>query len=136
MVKVIMGLKGSGKTKRMLDLINTAVGNENGNVVCIEKGSKLIYDLPHAVRLVDAGEYGLTSFEGLRGFISGLYAGNYDISYVFVDGLYRIVNTDGGHEADAFLDWLESFSEKNNIKFAVTISADAELASETVRKYL
>ncbi|MEG1477738.1 MAG: hypothetical protein RSC38_08400, partial [Oscillospiraceae bacterium] len=78
MVKVIMGLKGSGKTKQMIDLINTAVASEHGNVVCIERGPKLTYDIHYKIRLVEASQYDLTSFDTLKGFVSGLYAGNYD----------------------------------------------------------
>ncbi|MEG0878966.1 MAG: hypothetical protein RSF00_09885, partial [Oscillospiraceae bacterium] len=81
MVKVIMGLKGSGKTKQMIDLINTAVASEHGNVVCIERGPKLTYDIHYKIRLVEASQYDLTSFDTLKGFVSGLYAGNYDITH-------------------------------------------------------
>jgi len=136
MVRVIMGVKGTGKTKQMIELINSAVHSENGNVVCIERGNKLIYDLHSQIRLVEASHYDMGSFEFLKGFISGLYAGNYDITHVFVDSLTKIVGceaTDG--ELERFLDWLNSFSEKNSIKFTVTISADSSLATEGVRKY-
>ena len=71
----------------------------------------------------------------LKGMVSGLYAGNYDITHMFIDSLCRVVPSEGGPEVEEFLDWLEDFSEKNNIKFTVTISADAELAHEGVRKY-
>ncbi|MEG1747903.1 MAG: hypothetical protein RR226_05695 [Oscillospiraceae bacterium] len=66
MVKVIMGLKGSGKTKQMIDLINTAVASEHGNVVCIERGPKLTYDIHYKIRLVEASQYDLTSFDPQR----------------------------------------------------------------------
>ncbi|MEF9976801.1 MAG: hypothetical protein RR754_08550, partial [Oscillospiraceae bacterium] len=89
MVKVIMGLKGSGKTKQMIDLINTAVASEHGNVVCIERGPKLTYDIHYKIRLVEASQYDLTSFDALKGFVSGLYAGNYDITHVFIDSLCK-----------------------------------------------
>ena len=57
MVKVIMGVKGTGKTKQMVETINAAVDNENGHIVCIEKGSKLVYDIKSSVRLVEASDY-------------------------------------------------------------------------------
>ena len=91
MVKVIMGVKGTGKTKQMIDLINSAVANEHGNVVCIERSRKLTYDIHYQIRLVDAEQYNLSSFEVLRGFICGLYAGNYDITHIFIDSLCKIV---------------------------------------------
>ncbi|BDF69457.1 hypothetical protein CE91St41_04360 [Oscillospiraceae bacterium] len=136
MVRVIMGVKGTGKTKQMIELINSAVHSENGNVVCIERGPKLTYDIHYKIRLVEASQYDMSSFDFLKGFVSGLYASNYDITHMFIDSLTKIVPseaTDAGVED--FLDWLNSFSEKNSIKFTVTISADESLASEGVKKY-
>ena len=136
MVRVIMGVKGTGKTKQMIELINSAVHSENGNVVCIERGPKLTYDIHYKIRLVEASHYDMSSYDFLKGFISGLYAGNYDITHVFIDSLPKIVGVDANdHSVEEFLDWLNSFSEKNSIKFTVTISAEKELASEGVRKY-
>ena len=135
MVKVIMGLKGAGKTKQMIDLINTAVGTEHGNVIAIERGPKLTYDLHNKVRLVDTAEYALPNFDSMMGFVCGLYASNYDITHIFIDSLTKIVPSECGPEAENFLDWLERFSEKYGIKFTVTISADQSLASEGIKKY-
>ena len=135
MVKVIMGVKGTGKTKQMIEMINAAVTTENGNVVAIECGPKLIYDLSHKIRLIDTLDYDLTTFERMKGFIYGLYASNFDITHIFIDSLSKIVPATSGHEVEAFLDWMESFSEKNGVKFTVTISADASLASDEMKKY-
>ena len=136
MVRVIMGVKGTGKTKQMIELINSAVHSEHGNVVCIEKGSKMTFDVHYQIRLVEASDYDIDTFPAMKGFISGLYAGNFDITHVFIDSLTKIIKVDpADHSVEAFLDWLNSFSEKNSIKFTVTISAEKELASEGVRKY-
>ena len=135
MVRVIMGKKGSGKTKQMIDLINSAVQTEHSNVVCIEKGEKLTFDIHYQIRLVESSEYDLASYTALKGFVSGLYAGNYDITHVFIDSLTKIVGSDTNVETENFLDWLNAFSEKHNIKFTVTISDDASLASEGIKKY-
>ncbi len=135
MVKVIMGLKGSGKTKQMIDLINTAAGTEHGNVVAIERSPKLTFDVHYKIRLVDSESYGVNTYEGMKGFISGLYAGNYDITHIFIDSLCKIVPGECDNKTEQFLDWLESFSEKNGIKFTVTITADASVATEGIRKY-
>ena len=135
MVRVIMGKKGSGKTKQMIDLINSAVQTEHGNVVCIEKGEKLTFDISYQIRLVESSQYDLDSYTALKGFVSGLYAGNYDITHVFIDSLTKIVGGDTNVETENFLDWLNAFSEKNGIKFTVTISDDASLASEGIKKY-
>lgn len=135
MVKVIMGQKGTGKTKQMIDLINTAVNTEHGNVVAIAHDSKLTYDINYKIRLVDTSEYVIPNYDTLKGFIYGLYASNYDITHVFIESLNKQVPTVGNSDLEPFLDWLESFSEKNGIKYTVSISEDASLASEGVRKY-
>ena len=135
MVRVITGLKGSGKTKQMIDLINHAAGNESGNVVCIERGLKLTYDIHYHIRLVEASDYDMTDLAFLKGFISGMAAGNFDITHIFIDSLTRVVRTCDDRGVEAFLDWLNAFGEKNNIKFTVTISADASLATEGIKKY-
>ena len=135
MVKIIMGLKGSGKTKQLIDLVHKAVDSEAGDVACIEKGKKLTYDIPYKVRLVDSSEYRLDSFEALKGFICGLHAGNYDITHIFIDSLLKIVNEDVGLKMEEFIDWCENFSEREKVKFTIMISADSAFASEGIRKY-
>ena len=136
MVRVIMGVKGTGKTKQMIELINEAAKNEAGSVVCIEHGSKLTYDIHYQIRLIEAKEYKLENFDMMKGFISGLHAGNYDITKVFIESLTKLVNVSAEDPAvEHFLDWLNDFGEKNGINFTVTISADASLASEGVKKY-
>ena len=91
MVKVIMGLKGSGKTKQLVKDINEAVQSETGSVVCVEFGKKLTYDIDYRVRLIDAKEYNITDVTLLKGFISGLHAGNFDITHVFIESLYKLI---------------------------------------------
>jgi len=135
MVKVIMGLKGSGKTKKLIDLVRKAADEEHGNVVCIDKDSKLRFDIPYTVRLVEAEAYGFGNYDFLKGFISGLHAGNYDITHVFIDGLLKLVDDSSNMMLESFLDWCESFSNKEKVKFTVVISADAELASAGIKKY-
>ena len=135
MVRLIMGVKGSGKTKQLIEMINNAAKDEPGNVVCIEANPTLTYDIHYNIRLVHAQEYNLNSYEVFRGFISGLYAGNYDISQIFIDSLCKIVPSDISPEVEKFLDWLENFSEKHNIKFVVTISADQALATDGISKF-
>lgn len=135
MVRVIMGVKGTGKTKQMIELINTAVQNEHGNVVCIERGPKLTYDINYKIRLVEASQYDMKDFDFLKGFISGLYAGNFDITHIFIDSLTKIVPTEGYVETEAFLKWLSNFSDKHGIKFTIAISDEPDLAPEGIRQY-
>ena len=135
MIRVIMGKKGSGKTKQMIEMINSAVQTEHGNVVCIEKGNKLTFDLHYQIRLIESSQYDIANYTALKGFISGLYAGNYDITHIFIDSLTKIVGGECDNQTEQFLDWLNNFGEQHNIKFTITISDDASLAPEGVKKY-
>lgn len=135
MIRVIMGNKGSGKTKTMIDLINEAVQTEHGNVVCIEQGKKLTFDIKHQIRLVETSQYEIGDYAVMKGFISGLYAGNYDITHVFIDSLCKIVPGDCNSDTENFLNWLDKFGNTQNIKFTITISDDASLAPDGVKKY-
>ena len=136
MVRLIMGEKGTGKTKKLIELINASAAEENGNVVCIEAKSTMTFDIHYHVRLISADEYQITTYEGLRGFVSGLYAGNYDISHVYVDNLCKIVHSEDFAAVEKFLHWLDRFSDANTVKFTVTLTADASVATEGMRKYL
>ena len=136
MVRLIMGVKGSGKTKQLIELINNAAKDEPGNVVCIEANRDMMYDIHYHIRLIDAKEYKLNNYDSLRGFISGLYAGNYDISHVFIDNLCKIIGIEIGSDVEAILNWLDVFGEKNGIKFTVAVSGDPSEATEGMQKYL
>ena len=136
MVRLIMGAKGSGKTKHLIEMINNAAKDEPGNVVCIEANRTMTYDINYHIRLIDADEYKLNSYDLLRGFISGLYAGNYDITQVFIDNLCKIVGTGVNAETEEFLNWLDVFGERNSIKFTATISAEPSEATDGMQKFL
>ena len=135
MIHVIMGLKGSGKTKKLIDAINTAVAEANGDVVCIEYGRKLTYDVSYKVRLVDSKEYGINSPAMLKGFLSGLHAGNFDITNVFIDNLYKTIGNDRA-TGEAFILWCAEFAETNKMNITITVSDDAAGASDAVKAYL
>ena len=135
MIHVIMGLKGSGKTKKMIDSIHQAVSTASGDVVCIEYGKKLTYDLNYRVRLVDSEEYGINSLDMLKGFLSGLHAGNFDITHVYIDNLYKTIGKDRA-AGEAFVAWCAEFAKANNMEITVTISDDPAAASEAMKQYL
>lgn len=136
MVRLITGEKGTGKTKKLIELINNAAAAETGNVVCIEAKQALTFDVHYQVRLIVADDYEIASYEAMRGFISGLYAGNYDISHIFVDNLFKIVGGTDNRDAEQFLDWLERFSGKHGVSFTVSASVDAESITDGMQKYL
>ena len=131
-----MGLKGTGKTKTLVDLVRKAVDEERGDVICIEKDKVLTYDIPYQVRLVHASEFGINSLELMRGFISGLAAGNFDITHVFIDNLFKIIGQADAETLADFLAWLEKFGDQESITFTVTVSADPEGFGEAVTKYI
>ena len=135
MIKVIMGLKGSGKTKKLIDSINETVKQASGDVVCIEYGKKLTYDVNYRVRLVDSEEYAISNSDMLKGFLSGLHAGNFDITNVYIDNLYKTIGTDRAN-GEEFVAWCAKFAETNNMNITITISDEVEKASEEVKKYL
>ena len=135
MINVIMGLKGSGKTKKLIDSINEAVANAQGNVVCIEYGKNLVYDINCRVRLVDSKEYGINNLDMLKGFLSGLHAGNFDITNVYIDNLYKTIGNDRA-AGEAFILWCAQFAETNNMNVTITVSDDPAGASDEVKKFL
>lgn len=135
MVQLIIGLKGSGKTKRLVDMVRDAVNEETGDVVCIEKERKLTFDIPYQARLIDAGTYDIGSYEFLRGLICGIHAGNYDITHFFIDNFYKLVNDKSPEALETFLSWLDKFSEQEKISFVVSLSVDSANLPESVLKY-
>ena len=135
MINVIMGLKGSGKTKKLIDSINSALEQATGDVVCIEYGKKLTYDVNYRVRLVDSKEYKISNSDMLKGFLSGLHAGNFDITNVYIDNLYKTIGDDRAN-GEAFVAWCAEFAAANNMNITITISDDPACASESMKKYL
>ena len=135
MIQVIMGLKGSGKTKKLINAIHDTVAASQGDVVCIEYGKKLTYDVSYKVRLVDSQEYGIRSAEMLKGFLSGLHAGNFDITNVFIDNLYKTIGTDLA-AAEDFVTWCAKFAADNSMEITITISEDPAKASDGMKQYL
>ena len=136
MLRVIMGVKGTGKTKQMIDLINTAAKDASGNVVCIERGPKMTYDIHYKIRLVNSGEFAMHNYDFLKGFISGLHAGNFDISHIFIDSFYKLVEDAGVAEVEDFVLWCDKFGAANNMSFTVVVSEDPEKATEAMKAYL
>ena len=135
MIQIIMGLKGSGKTKRLINSINEAVANAQGDVVCIEYGKQLTYDINYRVRLVDSKEYGIDNLDELKGLLSGLHAGNFDITNVYIDNLYKTIGADRA-TGEEFILWCAGFAEANKMNITVTVSDDPAEASAAVKAFL
>ncbi len=135
MLKLIIGVKGTGKTKNLISLVNTATENSRGDVVCIEKGTKLRYDVKYTARLIDVKEYSVSDAQSLYGFIAGILASNHDVTDLFVDSALKICNNDTV-AFDTFVTAVDALAEKLNVKIIMTSSIPVEEASATVNKYL
>ena len=126
MITLILGLKGSGKTKKLMAMCNAAVQQSNGNVVFIEKDNTLTYDLSHKARLVAAEDYAIKGFDSLYGYIAGMCAGNYDITDIFVDSVLKI----GGSDFTALVPFVQKLT-KLDANIVMSISADkADIPAE------
>lgn len=134
MIKLIVGTKGTGKTKAMIDMINSAVKTTNGNVVVVEKGMKLTYDIDHAARLIDLDEYKIAGGAMLYGFVAGLLAGNYDITEMYIDGVLKVLDHDVT-KLGVVLDEIAAIAG-DSVKVTVTVSADEAALPHDVKKYL
>ena len=135
MVKAIVGKKGSGKTKMLIDQINGTVKLAKGDIVCIEKGNVLTFNIDHGARLINISDYVVEGAAGIVGFICGILAENYDVSDIFIDSILKILGTDQGKLPEVFAT-LEQLSEKNSVNFTVTVSLDASEVPEGLKKYL
>lgn len=124
MIKLIVGKKGSGKTKKLIDLVNDTAATSKGSVVCIEKGDVLTLSISNKARLVDINSYGATGYDEYYGFLCGVCAGNYDITDIFGDATLRIGSRDYNELAD-FLDRVSALAEDTHVNFYFTVSCDA-----------
>ena len=135
MLKLIIGAKGSGKTKTLIELVNNALKETNGSVVCIEKGDKLRFDISYECRLIDTKEFCVSNAEALYGFVAGILASNHDVSDLFIDSALKICENDQV-AFDAFIAKVDDLVTKNNVNCVMTSSLPVENATEAEKKYL
>lgn len=134
MIQVVHGKKGSGKTKRIIDMANNAVKEQNGIVVFIDDDNRYMFDVQQPVRFVNAGEYNMRSPEMFYGFLCGMVSQNFDISYVVVDALLKLLNAKAG-ETEWFFRQLAILAEKENVTFVLSVSCDDADAPDYIRQY-
>ncbi len=135
MVELLIGKKGTGKTKVLIENVNTSAAIANGNVVFVSNNtSKNMYDIKSSVRMYDTSEFIIDAWEEFLGFLSGIISGNFDITNIFVDGTLKIVNSslDG---FEGFLKSVEEIGKKFNISFVFSVSIDADDAPDYIKKY-
>ena len=135
MLKLIIGVKGTGKTKTLINLVNSACEVTKGDVVCIEKGVKLRYDIKHKARLIDVEEYMIADAQSLYGFIAGILASNHDVTDLFVDSTLKICNGDVPAFEQLVVE-LDRLSNKWDVNMLMTVSMPDGEASDTIKKYV
>lgn len=135
MVKLIVGKKGTGKTKTLIDMVNSAVETSSGAVICIEKGDKLRYDVKYQARLVDTSEYGISGADSLYAFVCGIYASNHDITHIFIDSAAKMCDNTAEGLA-SFLRRAASLAERVNIDLVLTSSVTEDELPEDIKAYL
>ncbi|MCR4925207.1 MAG: hypothetical protein K5917_02840 [Clostridiales bacterium] len=131
MISLIIGNKGSGKTKHLVQMVNDAIAKSNGNVVCVEKETKLTYDVNYQARLIATDSYNVQGFVAFYGFLSGICAGDHDITDILIDATFRIGGRDYEELAD-FLEKVSKLSEMSDTDFVFTISCDESLLPKRI----
>ena len=135
MISVIYGKKGTGKTKKILDLANEAVKVSTGELVFIDDDNSYMYDLRHEIRFVNATEYDVADPDTFMGFLCGILAGNYDMKQLFIDGFLRIVKTDMA-DLEAFFVKLEEITHRHGVDVVISASSKDDEIPEFLKKYL
>ena len=133
MLKLIVGRKGNGKTKLLIQLANTAAAESKGAVVVIERGNHLIHEIDNTARLVDADEYAIKTGEQLYGFIAGAYASNYDITDLFLDASLKTIPI---ADLEAFVKEVDALAAKNGFNVVITVSMPVEELPAALTEYV
>ncbi len=134
MLKIIAGKKGSGKTKQLISMVNSAVEVSNGKVVCIEKGTKLTYDINHGARLLDTESFHVSGYDAFYGFLAGIEASDYDVKEIFIDSILKITG-DNFDEIGKMFSKIDALFG-SDVSVVITVSADESELPESVKKYI
>ena len=135
MVELLFGKKGTGKTKALIEKVNNALTVAKGNVVFISNDTnRNIFDVKSKARMADTSEFEIKSYDEFLGFISGIVSRDFDITNIFVDGIFKIVGSDNLDGFESFLNRLETMSQKFEITFVISVSIDAETAPDYIKK--
>jgi hypothetical protein len=135
MIQVILGKKGSGKSKQVVDMANKLVGVAEGDIVFIDDDNRCMLDLRHEIRFVDCSEFNVDEVSKFYGFVCGMLAQDFDISHIFIDGIKNMVHTELMEMEGLFKD-LEEVLKKNNVSAVIVISADPETAPDFLKAYI
>ena len=133
MVEIIVGVKGKGKTKRLLEMANEAVKDAKGTVVYLDKSAKHMYELSNKIRLINVNDFDIMSSDGFTGFVSGIISQDHALETMFLDSFLKLANLEGG-DITPVIDALEKIGEKYNVKFVLSVSMDAADLPENAKK--
>lgn len=133
MVQIIVGVKGKGKTKRLLEMANEAVKDAKGTVVYLDKSAKHMYELSNKIRLINVNDFDIMSSDGFTGFVSGIISQDHDLETMFLDSFLKLANLEGG-DITPVIDALGKIGEKYNVKFVLSVSMDAADLPENAKK--
>ncbi len=134
MLKIIAGLKGSGKTKTLIEMVNKNAEESAGSVVCLEKGNALMHEIKYHVRLIDTEEYGIASAEALIGFVSGIYASNHDVTDLYIEHAFKICGNDVS-VFEAFVREIKAFADAKGFNIIMTASVATETLSDDIAAF-
>ena len=136
MIKIHIGLKGSGKTKKLIDDVNGAVTLEKGNVVCITEGNRLMHDIDRSVRMIYTEQFDIKNFDMFVGLLCGIIGQNFDVTHIFIDSVFKSVPGATMDDLDGLIKSIEKLEEKFNVSFTLMVSAETKDASDLVKKYI
>ena len=136
MIKIHIGLKGSGKTPKLIQAVNAAIDIEKGNVVCITEGNRLMHDISNKARMINTESFDIENMDMFEGLICGIIAQDYDVTHIFIDSIFKSVPSASMADFDAFVKKLEKFEEKFDVSFTIMVSAEASEAGENTAKYI
>ena len=136
MIKVHIGLKGSGKTPKMIDAVNTAIDVEKGNVVCITDGDRLMHTINRKARLINTENFDITNLDVFVGMLCGIIAQDFDVTHIFIDSIFKSVPSATIEDLEGFITVLETLEKKFDLSFTMMVSADENSAGANVKKYI
>ena len=136
MIEFVYGTKGSGKTKKMIDMANAEVGSAKGDILFINDRDKYRVTVDTKIRFINSEDFEIKGEDELYGFISGVIAGNYDVDVVYIDNLLRILDADGPEDISGILEKLDKIQKKQDIKFVLSLSCEESTVPDCVKNYL
>ena len=136
MIKIHIGLKGSGKTPKIIQAVNTAIDVEKGNVVCITEGNRLMHDINRKARMVNTESFNIKNLDVFSGMLCGIIAQDYDVTHIFIDSIFKSVPSATVAELEDFVTVLEDLEDKFGVSFTMMVSAEENAAGTNVKKYI